>query len=31
LPAVPMNMILEAAMLPNADKVAARIQQLIEG
>jgi len=29
LPAVPMNMILEAAMLPNADKVAARIGELI--
>ncbi|MGN6566804.1 MAG: alpha-ketoacid dehydrogenase subunit alpha/beta [Flavipsychrobacter sp.] len=29
LPAVPMNMALEAAMLPNADKVAARIAQLL--
>jgi 2-oxoisovalerate dehydrogenase E1 component len=29
LPAVPMNMILEAAMLPNADKVAERIGQLL--
>ncbi len=29
LPAVPMNMILEAAMLPNADKVAARIGELL--
>lgn len=29
LPAVPMNMILEAAMLPNADKVAARIAALL--
>ena len=29
LPAVPMNMILEAAMLPNADKVAERIAQLL--
>lgn len=29
LPAVPMNMALEAAMLPNADKVAARIGQLL--
>jgi len=29
LPAVPMNMILEAAMLPNADKVAAKIGELI--
>lgn len=29
LPAVPMNMGLEAAMLPNADKVAARIAQLL--
>ncbi len=29
LPAVPMNMGLEAAMLPNADKVAERIQQLL--
>ncbi|MEI8278585.1 MAG: thiamine pyrophosphate-dependent enzyme [Bacteroidota bacterium] len=29
LPAVPMNIALEAAMLPNADKVAARIAQLL--
>ncbi len=29
LPAVPMNMGLEAAMLPNADKVAARMGQLL--
>jgi 2-oxoisovalerate dehydrogenase E1 component len=29
LPAVPMNMALEAAMLPNADKVAARIRELL--
>jgi 2-oxoisovalerate dehydrogenase E1 component len=29
LPAVPMNMALEAAMLPNADKVAARIGELL--
>jgi 2-oxoisovalerate dehydrogenase E1 component len=29
LPAVPMNMGLEAAMLPSADKVAARIRQLL--
>lgn len=29
LPAVPMNMGLEAAMLPNADKVAARIAELL--
>ncbi len=29
LPAVPMNMILEAAMLPNADKVAERIGRLL--
>ncbi|MBX2907170.1 MAG: tungsten formylmethanofuran dehydrogenase [Taibaiella sp.] len=29
LPAVPMNMGLEAAMLPSADKVAARIEQLL--
>ena len=29
LPAVPMNMGLEAAMLPNADKVAARISELL--
>lgn len=29
LPAVPMNMALEAAMLPNADKVAAKIQWLL--
>lgn len=30
LPAVPMNMGLEAAMLPNADKVAARIRSLLD-
>ncbi len=29
LPAVPMNMILEQAMLPNADKVAERIESLL--
>lgn len=29
LPAVPMNMVLEAAMLPNADKVAAKIAWLL--
>ena len=29
LPAVPMNMGLEAAMLPNADKVAAKIEWLL--
>jgi len=29
LPAVPLNMTLEAAMLPNAEKVADRIQQLL--
>lgn len=29
LPAVPMNMSLEAAMLPNADKVAAAIEELL--
>lgn len=29
LPAVPMNMILEAAMLPSADKVATRIGELL--
>jgi 2-oxoisovalerate dehydrogenase E1 component len=29
LPAVPLNMGLEAAMLPNADKVRARLQQLL--
>lgn len=29
LPAVPMNMALEAAMLPNADKVATRIGELL--
>jgi len=29
LPAVPMNMALEAAMLPNADKVAVRIGELL--
>lgn len=31
LPAVPMNMILENAMLPNAEKVAERIRQLLRG
>jgi 2-oxoisovalerate dehydrogenase E1 component len=31
LPAVPMNMILEQAMLPNADKVADRIGTLLNG
>ncbi len=30
LPAVPMNIILEKAMLPNAEKVAERIAQLLE-
>ncbi len=30
LPAVPMNMGLEAAMLPNADKVAVRIRELLK-
>ena len=30
LPAVPMNMGLEAAMLPNADKVALRIEELLK-
>jgi 2-oxoisovalerate dehydrogenase E1 component len=29
LPAVPMNMVLEAAMLPNSDKVRAKIKQLL--
>ncbi len=29
LPAVPMNVALEAAMLPNADKVAAQLEQLL--
>jgi len=29
LPAVPMNIILEKAMLPNADKVSARLEQLL--
>ncbi len=29
LPAVPMNMALEAAMLPNADKVAAKIAEIL--
>ena len=29
LPAVPMNMALESAMLPNADKVAQRIAELL--
>ena len=28
-PAVPMNMALEKAMLPNAEKVAARIDRLL--
>jgi 2-oxoisovalerate dehydrogenase E1 component len=31
LPAVPMNIILEKEMLPNADKVAACVQQLLSG
>jgi 2-oxoisovalerate dehydrogenase E1 component len=31
LPAVPMNMILEQAMLPNADKVAGKIGALLNG
>jgi 2-oxoisovalerate dehydrogenase E1 component len=31
LPAVPMNMILEQAMLPSADKVAERIRALLNG
>ena len=31
LPAVPMNMLLEQAMLPNADKVAERIGALLNG
>jgi 2-oxoisovalerate dehydrogenase E1 component len=31
LPAVPMNMLLEQAMLPNAEKVAARIEMLLNG
>ena len=30
LPAVPMNIILEKEMLPNADKLAARLQQLLQ-
>jgi 2-oxoisovalerate dehydrogenase E1 component len=30
LPAVPMNVVLEHAMLPNADKVAGRIRELLE-
>jgi 2-oxoisovalerate dehydrogenase E1 component len=30
LPAVPMNMILEKAMLPNAEKVAAKLKELLE-
>ena len=29
VPAVPMNMGLEQAMLPNADKVSARLKQLL--
>jgi 2-oxoisovalerate dehydrogenase E1 component len=31
LPAVPMNMVLEQAMLPNAAKVSARIAELLNG
>jgi len=31
LPAVPMNMVLEAAMLPNAEKVEKRLAQLLNG
>ena len=31
LPAVPMNIILEQAMLPNAEKVSARIKELLKG
>ena len=31
LPAVPMNIILEQAMLPNAEKVSARLQELLMG
>lgn len=31
LPAVPMNMVLENAMLPNADKVADKLRELLEG
>jgi 2-oxoisovalerate dehydrogenase E1 component len=31
LPAVPMNIILEQAMLPNAEKVATRLGQLLAG
>jgi 2-oxoisovalerate dehydrogenase E1 component len=31
LPAVPMNIVLEQAMLPNAAKVSARIEQLLNG
>jgi 2-oxoisovalerate dehydrogenase E1 component len=30
LPAVPLNMELEAAMLPNAKKVAERLKQMLE-
>jgi 2-oxoisovalerate dehydrogenase E1 component len=30
LPAVPMNMILEKAMLPNAEKVAAKLKEILE-
>jgi 2-oxoisovalerate dehydrogenase E1 component len=29
IPAVPLNMVLEAEMLPNADKVAAKIGELL--
>jgi 2-oxoisovalerate dehydrogenase E1 component len=31
LPAVPMNVVLEAAMLPNASKVQAILSRLLEG
>lgn len=31
LPAVPINLVLEAAMLPNADKVATALKELLEG
>ncbi|MBP9689462.1 MAG: tungsten formylmethanofuran dehydrogenase, partial [Bacteroidia bacterium] len=29
IPAVPLNVVLEAEMLPNADKVAAKIEELL--
>jgi 2-oxoisovalerate dehydrogenase E1 component len=31
LPAIPMNMLLENAMLPNADKVAQKLREMLAG